>query len=212
MVKKLFWEDPYLCQTKAVVTGVFENTLTLDQTVAFAYPGGQVPDTGTIGPYPILDGKYLDREIFYTLPAGFTLQTGDSVEVKIDWDRRYRLMKLHFVTELLLALFFKRAGHRELRRADILPDKAVLEIGWEGDISALFPEFQAGLEKLIGDNLTIISEFEDREQEKRYWEIPGFAKVICGGTHLKTTGEIGGFSLRRSVAGPGFEGIEISLA
>jgi Ser-tRNA(Ala) deacylase AlaX len=212
MVKKLFWEDPYLRQTQAVVTGVFGNTLTLDQTVAFAYPGGQVPDTGTIGPYPILDGKYLDREIFYTLPAGFTLQTGDSVEVTIDWDRRYRLMKLHFVTELLLALFFKRAGRRELRRADILPEKAVLEIGWEGDISALFPEFQAELEKLIGDNLTIISEFEDRDREKRYWEIPGFAKVICGGTHLKTTGEIGGFSLRRNAVGPGFEGIEIRLS
>jgi Ser-tRNA(Ala) deacylase AlaX len=211
MVKKLFWEDPYLRSTQAVVTGVQGETVTLDQTVAFAYPGGQVPDTGTIGSYEIVDAKYQDRDIYYSLPAGHTLKAGDPVEVRIDWDRRYRLMKLHFITELLLAVFFKQHGFRKLSRADILPDKALLEIAWEGDIAELFPELRPQLEKLVADDLEIISEFSDRENEKRYWEIAGLAKVNCGGTHLKTTGEIGSFALRRTPVREGVEGVEIRV-
>lgn len=49
-------------------------------------------------------------------------------------------------------------------------------------------------------------------QEKRFWEIEGFAKVSCGGTHVKRTGEVGGMKLKRNNIGKGKERIEITLA
>jgi Ser-tRNA(Ala) deacylase AlaX len=211
MVQKIFWEDPYQTQTAALVTGVQGNVVTLDKTVAFAYPGGQVFDTGTIGAYPILDAKYDGREIYYTVPAGHTLKTSDPVPVTIIWDRRYAIMKLHFAAELLLAVLFNKYGMQKMTRADILEDRAILEFLWDGDISETFSFLEGELEKLIAADHNIISGYIDREQEKRYWEISGFAKVPCGGTHLKKTGEIGTLKLARLRPDDGKEGIEITL-
>jgi Ser-tRNA(Ala) deacylase AlaX len=120
-------------------------------------------------------------------------------------------MKLHFAAELFLAAMLKRYGTFDLTRADILADRGLLEFTWEGDISAIFPVLEEDLKGLIAANHAIISEYEDRENEKRYWEIPGYSKVICGGTHLKTTGEIGAVNLKRYTAGEGKEGIEMIL-
>lgn len=47
-VRKLFWEDPYLTETEAEITGVRENIITLDRTIAYAFSGGQDSDSGTI--------------------------------------------------------------------------------------------------------------------------------------------------------------------
>lgn len=57
----------------------------------------------------------------------------------------------------------------------------------------------------------IISAFSDRENQRRYWEIEGFARVPCGGTHLQKTGEIGDMKLKRKNPGKGKERIEIYL-
>ena len=43
----------------------------------------------------------------------------------------------------------------------------------------------------------------------RYWEIEGFARVPCGGTHLKRTGEVGNIALKRKNIGKGKERIEV---
>lgn len=44
---------------------------------------------------------------------------------------------------------------------------------------------------MINADLDITSSFSNKENERRYWEIKGFAKVDCGGTHIRKTGEIG---------------------
>jgi Ser-tRNA(Ala) deacylase AlaX len=211
MVRKIFWEDPYQRQTEAVITGVSGNEVTLDNTVAFAYYGGQVFDTGTIGGFPIENAVYDEGEIRYTLPAAHTLKTGDTVPVIIDWERRYAIMKLHFAAELLLVVLAKHFGRHKLTRADILADRAILDFLWDGDISETFPVLEAELKQIIASNLSITSDYTDREHEKRFWEIPNLAKINCGGTHLKTTGEIGAVSLKRRQNGGGNEGIEIVL-
>lgn len=54
-----------------------------------------------------------------------------------------------------------------------------------------------------------ISDFADKGAEQRYWEITGFAKVPCGGTHIRHTGEVGKISLKRKNIGKGKERIEI---
>jgi Ser-tRNA(Ala) deacylase AlaX len=45
----------------------------------------------------------------------------------------------------------------------------------------------------------------------RSWEVEGLARVPCGGTHLRTTGEVGALALKRRNVGKGKERIEILL-
>ena len=66
-VKKIFWENPYLTKLEAKVTSIDNNVVTLDQTIAFAFSGGQQSDSGTIGGFQILEAKKEGKEIFYTI-------------------------------------------------------------------------------------------------------------------------------------------------
>mgnify|MGYP000970298428 FL=1 len=210
-VKKIFWEDPYLTRLEARVTSMDNNVITLDQTIAFAFSGGQQSDSGTIGGFQIIEAKKEGKEIFYTIEQNHNLLLNQNVMVAIDWEKRYRLMKLHFAAEIILELVYQNYNLPEKIGANITVDKARVDFSWDGRISEIFPELLNKANNIIDSNLDIISAFEDEEYEKRYWCIEGFAKVPCGGTHLKKTGEIGSISLRRNNLGSGKERIEIYL-
>ena len=49
MTRKVFWEDPYLTQLETRVTSVKDNDITVEQTIFYAFAGGQESDHGTIG-------------------------------------------------------------------------------------------------------------------------------------------------------------------
>lgn len=210
-VKKVFWENPYLAELEAKVTGVKGNVITLDQTIVFAFSGGQQSDSGTIGGFEIIKANKEGKEIFYTIEANHTLVPDQTVMVVIDWDKRYRLMKLHFAAEIILELVYKNYHHPEKIGANITTDKARVDFFWEGKISTIFPELLEKANAIINSNLDIVSAFEDEKNETRYWCIEGFAKVPCGGTHPKKTGEIGPITLKRNNLGKGKERIEIYL-
>ncbi|MBN2223709.1 MAG: alanyl-tRNA editing protein [Deltaproteobacteria bacterium] len=211
-VKKLFWEDPYLTAIEATITGVTGDVVTLDRTIVFAFSGGQQSDSGTIGRYEILDARKDGLEIFYTLPGDHTLKAGDIVNVAIDWEKRYRIMRLHFAAELVLELVYQNYDRPEKIGANITADKARVDFFWDGNIAETFPLLEARIRELVDANLEIISEFSDEADERRYWEIGGFARVACGGTHPKRTGEVGPIRLKRNNIGGGKERIEIYLA
>jgi Ser-tRNA(Ala) deacylase AlaX len=210
-VCKLFWSDPYLAQCEAVVTGVDGDRVTVDRTVAFAFSGGQASDVGTVGGWDILAAQAAGVEILYTLPAGHSLGPGERVTVAIDWPVRYRVMRLHFAAELVLELVTRLFDSPTKTGADISPDKARIDFAWDGNIAATFPVLLPELEALVAEDLPITSAFSDEQGERRYWEIAGFARVPCGGTHIRRTGEVGGVSLRRANPGGGRERIEIRL-
>ncbi|MPM18671.1 hypothetical protein SDC9_65084 [bioreactor metagenome] len=209
--KKLFWTDPYMTQTQATVTAVCQNKITLDKTVAYAMSGGQDSDSGTIGGYEILTAENQSYEIIYTISPEHDLSVGDDVLVKINWEKRYRLMRLHFAAELVLELVYQNYDHPNKIGANITKDKARVDFEWQGNISDIFPFLQEKLAELIQGNCDIVSDFVDEETQIRFWEIKGFAKVLCGGTHLKRTGEIGELQLKRKNIGGGKERIEITL-
>ncbi|MCE5273886.1 MAG: alanyl-tRNA editing protein [Deltaproteobacteria bacterium] len=210
-VEKIFWEDPYLSELKAMITSVSKDMVTLDRTIFYAASGGQEADTGTIGGVPVSDAQKQGTEIFYTLQCPHGFDTGDEVLVRIDWERRYCLMRLHFAAEIILELVYRSFNRPEKIGANISADKARLDFLWDGRISDAFPVLEAEAKKLIGADLPIVSAYSDRGQEKRFWEIEGFAKVSCGGTHVKRTGEVGSIRLRRNNIGKGKERIEITL-
>lgn len=209
--RKLFWENPYQTTLETQVVAVCDDQITLRETIFFAFSGGQQSDAGTIAGMPVLRAEKVGIDIQYTLPAGHGLEPGDAVRVEIDSAVRLRVMRLHFAAELVLELVYQLYGHPEKVGANITDQKARVDFRWQGNINTTFPTVQQRIEALVAANLPIISAFSDEANERRYWEIAGFAKVPCGGTHPRRTGEVGSIALRRSNIGGGRERIEITL-
>ena len=208
---KTFWDDPYLTQLDTHITSVNQSQVTVAETIFYAFAGGQERDMGTIGDFTVLDAQKDGLEILYTLPDDHTLQVGDAVSMTIDWERRYRLMRLHFAAELVLELATQKLAGITKIGAHIAEDKSRIDFLWEDNIGVQFAMLLDKAHGLIHANYPIVSAFSDTASETRFWEIDGFARVPCGGTHLQSTGEVGLLRLKRKNIGKGKERIEIYL-
>ena len=211
-VRKVFWDDPYQTELQTTVTSAGENIITLRETIAYAFSGGQQSDDGTINDYKILKAQKNGKEIYYTIDSGHNLRTGDTVLVKIDWDKRYKIMKLHFAAEVILELVNQNFHRPEKIGANITSEKSRIDFIWEKNISEIFPVLEQKAKELIAADKQIISAFSNEADEIRYWKIEGFGQVPCGGTHIKRTSEIGALKLKRDRQGKSKERIEIYLA
>jgi Ser-tRNA(Ala) deacylase AlaX len=120
-------------------------------------------------------------------------------------------MRLHFAAEIVLELMYRHLESIKKVGAHIAQDKARVDFEWGENISNVLPAIQKEALRIIGANSEIISAFSNEETEERYWEIAGFARVPCGGTHLKRTGEVGAIELKRKNPGKGKERVEIYL-
>lgn len=107
MTRKVFWDDPYRTTLDTVVTHVDGDRVRVDATIFFAFSGGQESDAGSLGDYPVIQAEKLGLDIVYTLPHDHALRAGDPVTWRIDWARRYRLMRLHFAAEMVLQLVYR---------------------------------------------------------------------------------------------------------
>lgn len=212
MTKKLFWSEPYLRELPTRVAGVKGRDITLEETIFYAFSGGQESDHGSIGNHPVLKACKESREIVYTLDEGHGLMPGDPVVIRIDWDRRYRLMRLHFAAEIVLELVYRNLASVQKVGAHIAQDKARIDFQWHRNISSLFPMISSEAMRIVEADQDILSAFSDEENEERFWEISGFARVACGGTHLRKTGEIGAIDLKRKNPGKGKERIEVYVS
>ena len=209
MTRKIFWEEPYQTEIETTITRVKDNDVMVDRTIFYALSGGQESDCGSINSHRVVRARKDGKEIIYTVEDGHDLQPGDHVTMAIDWERRYRLMRLHFAAEVVLELVSQTLKGIEKIGAHIARDKARIDFMWKENISRMFPGLEKDARKIIRANLEIVSAFSDEDAEQRYWKIEGFACVPCGGTHLKRTGEIGDLALKRKNIGKGKERIEI---
>jgi len=212
MTKKIFWEDPYLTQLETHIATVKNNDITVEQTIFYALSGGQESDHGTIGNNRVLQARKEGKEIVYTLENSHGLKPGDQVRMNIDWQRRYKLMRLHFAAEIVLELAYQNLDSIEKIGAHIAQDKARIDFKWDENISTVLPVIKKEALGIIEANQEIISAFSDEEKEERYWEIRGFSRVPCGGTHLRKTAEIGEIELKRKNVGKNKERIEIYVS
>lgn len=212
MVEKVFWTNPYLTKLATVISSVNGNDITLEQTIFYAFSGGQESDTGSIDDYAVHQAKKDGHEIIYTVEERHDFKVGDQVTMTIDWDRRYRLMRLHFAAEIVLELAYKHLKGIEKTGAHIAQDKARIDFVWHENISKSFAMIERESSEIIKENLQIFSDFSDEGNGRRYWEVKDFSKVPCGGTHLKKTGEVGEIKLKRNNIGRGKERIEIYVS
>ncbi|MDP1602910.1 MAG: alanyl-tRNA editing protein [Legionella sp.] len=209
MTKKIFWQDPYLTELDTTIKSVNGNQITVNETIFYAFSGGQESDKGTIDGYSVLDARKEGNEIFYTLPDNHGLTKGKLVKIIIDWQRRYQLMRLHFAAEVVLELVCQQFPDVIKVGAHIGEEKARIDFEWSQNITPFLPELESHAQKIIDSDQPIISAFSDEKNERRYWKINEFSKVPCGGTHIKRTGEIGNLRLKRVNPGKGRERIEI---
>ena len=157
-----------------------------------------------------MSSKIVGHDIWYQIENNHSLVVGDSVVMKINWDRRYALMRLHFAAELILEIISKQDGLEKIG-AHISQDKARIDFLWDQNISQVFERFLKEYRAIIDADVCIEKEYLDKENQRRYWEIKGFAKVPCGGTHVTSTAEVGHVQLKRKNIGKNKERIEISL-
>lgn len=211
MTVKQFWHDPYLTMLDTHITAISGNDITLAQTIFYAFSGGQESDAGTIDNRVVQQARKDGKEILYTLEHTTGLTVGAPVQVRIDWERRYSLMRLHFAAELVLELVNQHLPGIEKIGAHIAQDKSRVDFAYEQNIASLFPALQTKIGQLVSADHPIISAFSDENEQRRYWEITGFARVACGGTHLRRSGEVGQINLKRKNIGKGKERIEITL-
>jgi Ser-tRNA(Ala) deacylase AlaX len=211
MTTKLFWTDPYLTEINTRIVSVVGNDITVEETIFYPFAGAQEADHGTIENHRVLKAQKDGKEIVYALENRHGLKPGDQVRIRIDWNRRYKLMRLHFATEIILELIYQKLKSIKKIGAHIAQDKARIDFEWDENISALLTDIQNEALRLIEADREITSAFSDEASERRYWEIKEFARVSCGGTHIRKTGEIGKIELKRKNPGKGKERIEIYL-
>ena len=209
VTQKLFWADPYQTQLETHISSVMGNDVTVAQTIFYAFSGGQESDAGTFNNHPVLQARKEGLDIVYTLGEGHGLKSGDPITMQIDWERRYNLMRLHFAAEIILELVYQQLNPITKIGAHIAADKSRIDFEWAENMAQYFPALTEKANTLVGANLDIISAYSDEPTQRRYWEIAGFARVACGGTHLRRTGEVGNIQLKRKNVGKGKERIEI---
>lgn len=209
-MRKVFWDDPYQQTLTTKVASIEGNQIIVEDTIVFSFSGGQESDKATINDFPILSSRIEGYQIIYYLEEGHGLHAGDIVTMKIDWPRRYRLMRLHFAAELILELITRRFSLEKIG-AHIAEKKARIDFVYDQNISSLFEVILTEYNKIIERDEIIKTNFSDVENQRRYWEIEGFSKVPCGGTHVKSTAEVGFVTLKRKNIGGSKERIEITL-
>lgn len=228
-MKKIFWVDPYLTKLETKVVNVQGNEIVFDETIGYSESGGQESDRVTVNGIQVLSSR-MDKSapflIYYTLPDGHSFSIGDKVVMEIDWLRRNRLMRLHFTCELVLVLM-NRLFNKTQEGVELKPEEIdsiirkrgahMAETGARVDfecavnISEYFPSVLNEYNKIIAADLPIEKGFLDEAEEIRYWRLPDIATVPCGGTHVRTTGEVGEIYLKRDRANKGVERIRITL-
>lgn len=228
-MRKVFWDNPYQQCLETKVSQVDGNVVVFEETIGFSECGGQESDTVTANDIRALSShmdKYAPFLIYYTFPEGHGFVPGANVIMKIDWLRRNRLMRLHFTCELILVLMNRLFNDTpegvelkpeeidtiiKKRGAHIAETGARVDFECDSNIAVYFPKLLEEYNKIIAGDLPIEKGFLDEPNQVRYWRLPNIATVPCGGTHVRSTGEIGAIELKRDRANKGVERIRILL-
>lgn len=214
-MKKLFWDDPYQDTCKAKVVSIDQKRIVLDQTVFYAFSGGQASDKGTIGGIEVVEArKEGDKEdiisITYTLEREPDFKVGDEIEVKIDKEYRLRLMRLHSLAHLLYYFVINKIGKVKIVGSNVAAHKARMDFFYEGKLSEVLLEIESEVNSFIKEGHEIRMEPDLDKPDLRWWVCESW-KMPCGGTHVKDSKEIGLVKLKRKTVGKGKERIEMLL-
>jgi len=216
MTKKLFWDDPYQTTCKAKVTAINGNKVKLDQTIFYAFSGGQASDEGSINSIKVLEArKEGDKEtiidIEYTLEESPNFNVGDEVEVQINEERRRNLRNLHSAVHIIYYILIEKLGDLKICGSNVSPEKGRIDVKFEENISETLIPIEEYTNKFLAEDHKIVMEDDPSNPDQKWWTLDQW-RMPCGGTHIKSTKEIGKIKLKRKNMGSGKERIEVTLA
>ncbi len=214
MTEILFRDDSYLRECQATVTASGDGAVLLDRTIFYPTGGGQPGDTGRMswdgGNATIINTVYGDGgEIRHLVAEGDSLPgSGTSVNIDIDWDRRYRHMRMHTALHLLGSVL-----QYGVTGGSIGAEKSRLDFDMVNPVDK--EAVNSALQALVADDHPITCRWITDEElaakpelvrtmsvqppkgagKIRLLEIEGVDLQPCGGTHLKSTAEVGAVRL-----------------
>jgi alanyl-tRNA synthetase len=215
MPVNLYYDDPYVKEFTSKVVSADGTNVVLDKTYFFPQGGGQTGDTGTIGGVKVVNVVNGNGNIVHVMEAAPSFKPGDQVECAIDWEKRYRKMRLHSAAHLVYYLMAEVFGPGCTVASSGLLDenKERSDYLFEAPLDrAKLKEVEDRANALIAEGREIKTYRDPADPEVLWWKM-GAWKMQCCGTHPKNTKEIGRIALARGKKpGKGRERIEISLA
>jgi misacylated tRNA(Ala) deacylase len=216
MTEAVFRSDPYQREVESVVTGVGEAWIELAATVFYPMGGGQPGDVGQL----VLPDRSLDvvdtkkgeaaGSILHLLTeasdgAALGLAVGTPIRAVLDWERRHRLMRMHTCLHLLCravdgVVTGGQIGDGKGRLDFDLPEATLDKEALAAQLNAWIAEDHAVTERWIEaaeldarpDLVKTMSVQPPRTGGRiRLVEIDGLDLQACGGTHVRSTREIG---------------------
>jgi len=218
--RRLYYDDAFLkefsarvmhCEVlppdlNAGITGTVWGLL-LDRTAFYPTSGGQPNDLGKIGDANVLDVRDEGEEILHIVDRK---PSDPEVNCCIDWPRRFDHMQQHTGQHLLSAMFQERFGlptvsfhlGSEMCTIDVRgpePSDEILEGAERAANRIIFEDRPINMRYGTADQLSELGARKEVERDGilRAIEIEGADLQPCGGTHVKSTGQIGVVLVRR---------------
>ncbi len=221
MTEALYLKDSYLREFEATVTKVTDGKyIVLDKTAFYAVSGGQVHDTGVLlnkgKEYSVVFVKKFGKDISHEIQSE-GLKEGDKVIGKINWERRYNLMKSHTAMHLLTGIIERETGAL-ITGNNIDVDKSRVDMDMENLDRELLEKCFKEANDVISKDLKIDVSFMKKEDalkdeslvrlakkdfldnlgdEVRIVAIGNVDRQMDGGTHVESTKEVGRLKMLR---------------
>ena len=234
MTEELPSTDAYLRNCEASVVSS-EDGVVLDRTVFYARGGGQPGDTGVLrwegGEARVVDTMKRDGRVEHVV-EGQAPARGTSVTAEIDWDRRHTLMRTHTALHALSAIVFRDHGAK-VTGGNMEPGVARMDFELDAMSGGFGREIEDRLNAELGRDLPVRVRFLPRAEALadpdlirtkvnlipehvdpiRVVEIEGLDRQADGGTHVRSTGEVGPVRVVKTESkGKGFKRMRIELA
>lgn len=213
----LFRDDSYLKEIAGTVLAINDRGgILTDQTVFYATSGGQPGDTGvfvradgsTIAIAATVTGETKEEIIHVPAPDQPVPEIGEKLLLRIDWDRRYRLMRMHAACHLLSVVcpfpITGAAVSEDDSRVDFdLPDAGVTKEIVTTNLMELVNANHPIFTRWITEEELAASPGLIKSKNVRPPQGTGRIRLVCigenssidsqpcGGTHVATTGEVG---------------------
>lgn len=217
---RLYYDDAYLrsfearvehctpADPSAAISGVRPAwEVMLDRSAFYPTSGGQPNDLGTIGEVRVLDVRDEGDDIVHIVERELAV---GPVQGIIDWPRRFDHMQQHTGQHLLSAMFQERYGlstvsfhlGNEISTIDLRgpePSRHVLLGAQRAANEVIFDDRPVQVRYGTAEQLAALGVRKDGEREGilRAIEIESADLQPCGGTHVKSTVQIGLLLVRR---------------
>ncbi|HUI86220.1 MAG TPA: alanyl-tRNA editing protein [Nitrososphaerales archaeon] len=207
--EKLFWADAYTRDFEARVLSVDGPRVVLDRTAFNPRGGGLVSDTGTVGGMRVEEVLRQDEDIVHVVTGDHRLEAGNAVRCSLDWERRYRVMKMHTSAHILSSVVNRETGAL-ITGNQITPEESRVDFSLEQFDRDKITSYVDEVNGIIARGIAVTSYFLKREEAAA---IPGLVKLAKaappsvdvlrivqigdvdtqadGGVHVKNTSEIG---------------------